>query len=150
MGTEDRDPGHFSDKLRIPPALTFDDVLLRPAGSTVEPDEADLSTRVSRSVDLQAPILTAAMDTVTESEMAIAIARRGGLGVIHRNMSPAQTQAEVERVKRADELIIRDVVTASPDQTIGEVDEMMDDEGVSGAPVVDDRDAFDLVLEHQL
>ncbi|MEF8783131.1 MAG: IMP dehydrogenase [Haloarculaceae archaeon] len=130
----------FSEKLRVPEALTFDDVLLRPKESSVEPDEADTSTRVSKSVGLNVPVLSAAMDTVTESEMAIEIARHGGLGVLHRNMTTDQMVAEVERVKRADELIIRDVVTASPDQTVREVDEMMSREGVSGAPVVDDDD----------
>jgi IMP dehydrogenase len=128
----------FSEKLRVPEALTFDDVLLRPKESRVEPDDADTTTRVSTSVELTVPVLSAAMDTVTESELAIAMARRGGLGVLHRNMDIEAVVREVERVKRADELIIREVVTASPDQTVQKVDEMMDDEGVSGAPVVDD------------
>jgi len=130
----------FSEKLRVPEALTFDDVLLRPKESSVEPDEADTATRVSRSVALGIPVLSAAMDTVTESEMAIAMARHGGLGVLHRNMTVDGMVAEVERVKRADELIIRDVVTAAPDQTVREVDTMMGREGVSGAPVVDADD----------
>jgi IMP dehydrogenase len=136
------DAGPFSEKLRVPEALTFDDVLLRPMESRVEPDEADLSTRVTTSVELIIPVLSAAMDTVTESEMAVAMARRGGLGVLHRNMTVEETVVEVERVKRADELVIErdDVVTASPDQTVREVDEMMGRAGVSGAPVVDDGD----------
>ena len=132
----DREP--FSEKLRVPESLTFDDVLLRPKESHVEPDAADTATHVSRNVELQVPVLSAAMDTVTESEMAIAMAREGGLGVLHRNLSVVDMVAEIERVKRADELIIRDVVTASPDQTVREVDEMMGEAGVSGAPVVDD------------
>ena len=134
--------GPFTEKLRVPEALTFDDVLLRPMESRVEPDEADLSTRVSRNVELTTPVLSAAMDTVTESEMAVAMAREGGMGVLHRNMPVEATVEAVERVKRADELVIRreDVVTAAPDQTIAEVDEMMDREGVSGAPVVDEED----------
>jgi IMP dehydrogenase len=126
----------FSEKLRVEEALTFDDVLLRPKESHVEPDEADLTTRVSRSVELGVPVLSAAMDTVTESEMAIAMARHGGLGVLHRNTTVDEMVAEVECVKRADELIIRDVVTAEPEQTVPEVDRMMEKEGVSGAPVV--------------
>jgi IMP dehydrogenase len=132
----------FSEKLRVPEALTFDDVLLRPMESRVEPDEADLSTRVSTSVDLNVPILSAAMDTVTESEMAIGMAREGGLGVLHQNMDVEVMIQEIERVKRADELIIsrEDVVTADPDQTVNEVDAMMERAGVSGAPVVDDDD----------
>ncbi|MDT3435219.1 IMP dehydrogenase [Haloarcula sp. 1CSR25-25] len=128
----------FSEKLRVPEALTFDDVLLRPKESRVEPDEADTTTRVSKSVELTVPVVSAAMDTVTESDMAIAMARQGGIGVLHRNMNADQMATEIERVKRADELIIRDVVTASPTQTVREVDELMEREGVSGAPVVDD------------
>ena len=136
MVSDKADP--FSEKLRVPEALTFDDVLLRPKESRVEPDNADTATRVSTSVELTVPVLSAAMDTVTESELAIAMARRGGLGVLHRNMDVEEVVDEVERVKRADDLIIREVVTASPDQTVRAVDEMMDEEGVSGAPVVDE------------
>jgi len=128
----------FSEKLRVPEALTFDDVLLRPMESDVEPDEADTTTRVSTNVTLTVPVLSAAMDTVTESELSIAMARHGGLGVLHRNMDVDTMVAEIERVKQADELIIRDVVTASPEQTVREVDSMMGREGVSGAPVVDE------------
>ncbi|WP_136602396.1 IMP dehydrogenase [Salinigranum halophilum] len=139
---KDADPGLFSEKLRVPEALTFDDVLLRPMESRVEPDDADVSTRVSRNVTLNIPVLSAAMDTVTEAGMAIGMARNGGLGVLHRNMTVEETTAQVEAVKRADELFIRreDVVTASPTQTVREVDEMMERAGVSGAPVVDEDD----------
>ncbi|MFC6752241.1 IMP dehydrogenase [Halorubrum tibetense] len=137
----DSDP--FSSKLDVPEALTFDDVLLRPKESRVEPDDADLSSRVSRNVELTVPVLSAAMDTVTESDLAIAMAREGGLGVLHRNMTVEETAAEVERVKRAHELVIRreNVVTVSPDDTVREADRLMEREGVSGAPVVDDGDA---------
>jgi len=138
MANDVPDDGPFSEKLRVPEALTFDDVLLRPKESTVEPDEADLGTRVSRNVELNVPVLSAAMDTVTESDMAIAMARQGGLGVVHRNLDLDRMVEEIEQVKRADELIIRDVVTAEPGQTVREVDAMMEGEGVSGAPVVDD------------
>ncbi|MEF8809047.1 IMP dehydrogenase [Natronomonas sp.] len=130
----------FSEKLRVPEALTFDDVLLRPKESRVEPDAADMTTRVSTNVTLNIPVLSAAMDTVTEAELATEMARQGGIGVLHRNMTVEQMVEEVEEVKRADELIIRDVVTAAPDQTVREVDSMMEREGVSGAPVVDDED----------
>ncbi|QSG06574.1 IMP dehydrogenase [Halapricum desulfuricans] len=134
------DPQSFSAKLDVPEALTFDDVLLRPKESRVEPDEADMSTQVSKNVELQVPVLSAAMDTVTEGAMAIEMARQGGLGVLHQNMDIDRMVAEIERVKRADELVIRDVVTARPDQTVREVDAMMQEEGVSGAPVVDEND----------
>ncbi|MFC7226835.1 IMP dehydrogenase [Salinirubellus salinus] len=133
-----KDSRPFSRKLEVPEALTFDDVLLRPKESRVEPDDADTATRVSTNVTLNVPVLTAAMDTVTEADMAIAMAREGGIGVLHRNMDVEETARQVERVKRADELIIRDVVTASPEQTVRDVDEMMGREGVSGAPVVDE------------
>jgi IMP dehydrogenase len=135
-----KDSHPFSRKLEVPEALTFDDVLLRPMESRVEPDAAETATRVSKNVQLNVPIVTAAMDTVTEAGMAIAMAREGGLGVLHRNMRIEETVAQVERVKRADELIIRDVVTAAPDQTVREVDQMMGTEGVSGAPVVSEDD----------
>ncbi len=137
-----RGTGPFSEKLEVPTALTFDDVLLRPKRSSVEPDEADLSTRVTSSIELTLPILSAAMDTVTESEMAIAMARQGGLGVLHRNRDIDWTVEAIKRVKRADELVIdrEDVVTAQPDQTVREVDAMMEQENIGGAPVVDEED----------
>jgi len=91
------DSGRFSDKLAVPEALTFDDLLLRPKESRVEPDDADLTTRVSKNVELTVPVLSAAMDTVTESDLAIAMAREGGLGVLHRNMTVEETAAEIER-----------------------------------------------------
>ncbi|GAB6878468.1 IMP dehydrogenase [Halorubrum gandharaense] len=137
-----KDSGRFSAKLDVPEALTFDDVLLRPKESRVEPDDADLASRVSRNVSINLPVLSAAMDTVTESDLAIAMAREGGLGVLHRNMTVEETAAAVERVKRAHELVIRreDVVTVAPDDTVREADAKMEHEGVSGAPVVDDDD----------
>ena len=142
MANDSSTDGRFSEKLRVPEALTFDDVLLRPAESRVEPDEADVSTRVSANVEVEVPVLSAAMDTVTESDLAIAMAREGGLGVLHQNMDKETVVTEVERVKRADELVIgrENVVTADPDQTIDAVDEMMNRADVSGAPVVDDDD----------
>ena len=131
----------FSEKLRVPEALTFDDVLLRPNESTVEPDEADLTSNVSRSVEVTVPILSAAMDTVTEARMAIEMARQGGLGVIHRNMSIDRMVEQIGAVKSADELIIPfdSVVTVDPDQTVREADELMEREGIGGAPVINTR-----------
>ncbi|AXR77861.1 IMP dehydrogenase [Natrarchaeobaculum sulfurireducens] len=128
----------YSSKLQVPEALTFDDVLLRPKESRVEPDQADLTSRVSKSVEVSVPILSAAMDTVTESDMAIAMARHGGLGVLHRNMTIDEMVEEIDRVKSADELIIplEEVVTADPEMSVREVDDLMAREGVGGAPVV--------------
>ena len=142
MAKQSSSDGLFSEKLRVPEALTFDDVLLRPKESRVEPDAADVSTRVSKNVEVNLPILSAAMDTVTESELAIAMAREGGLGVLHRNMDTEEMAAEVGRIKRAHEMVIsrENVVTAKPEMTIDEVDRMMGIEGVSGAPVVDEDD----------
>jgi IMP dehydrogenase len=132
----DIDP--FSEKLQVPEALTFDDVLLKPKRSAVEPDEAETETQVSANVSLTVPILSAAMDTVTESGMAISMARHGGLGVLHRNMNLDQMVEEIERVKSADELIIPldDVVTVDPETSVREADNLMAREGVGGAPVI--------------
>ncbi|WP_338728828.1 IMP dehydrogenase [Haladaptatus sp. DJG-WS-42] len=130
----------FSQKLRVPEALTFDDVLLRPKESRVEPDDADVKTHVSKNVSINVPVLSAAMDTVTESDLATAMARQGGIGVLHRNMDVETMVEEINRVKAADDLIIREVVTASPDMTIRSVDQLMEQRGISGAPVVDDDD----------
>ncbi|MGZ0745708.1 IMP dehydrogenase [Haloparvum sp. AD34] len=142
MAKQSSSDGPFSEKLRVPEALTFDDVLLRPKESRVEPDAADVSSRVSKNVEVNLPVLSAAMDTVTESELAIAMAREGGLGVLHRNMDTEEMVAEVGRIKRAHEMVIsrENVVTAEPEMTIEEVDRMMQVEGVSGAPVVDEDD----------
>jgi len=128
----------YSSKLQVPEALTFDDVLLRPKESRVEPDDADLTSNVSKNVEVSVPILSAAMDTVTESGMAIAMARHGGLGVLHRNMNIDEMVEEIGRVKSADELIIPldSVVTADPEMSVREVDERMARQGVGGAPVV--------------
>ena len=140
MAKDAPEAGFFTSKLEAPEALTFDDLLLRPQESRVEPDQADLTSNVSTSVELSVPVCSAAMDTVTEAEMAIAMARNGGLGVIHRNMSVEETVEEIEQVKGADELIIprESVVTAGPEMSVREVDELMASEGVGGAPVVDE------------
>ncbi|MBU2617313.1 MAG: IMP dehydrogenase, partial [Euryarchaeota archaeon] len=98
--------------------ITFDDVLLLPNESRVEPDQADVTSKVSREVSLNIPIVSAAMDTVTEANMAIAMAREGGIGVIHRNTSKEQQVNEVHEVKRADELLVREVVTVTPDCSV--------------------------------
>ncbi|MFP4174592.1 MAG: IMP dehydrogenase [Halobacteriales archaeon] len=128
----------YRDKLDCETALTFDDVLLRPSESSVEPNEADVQTRVSANLDLNIPVVSAAMDTVTEASMATAMARNGGLGVIHRNMSAESQAAQIRKVKEADRLVTRDVVTASPDDTVDDAVSLMERENVSGLPVVDE------------
>ena len=119
----------------IPDALTFDDVLLLPGRSTVLPTEVDTTTNFSRKVKLNVPLASAAMDTVTESRLAIAIARQGGIGIVHRSM-PAEKQAEeVDRVKRSESGMIVDPVTISPDITIRQALEIMNKYKISGLPV---------------
>jgi IMP dehydrogenase len=118
-------------------ALTFDDVLLVPARSNVVPSQVDVRSRFSRRVPLQVPIVSAAMDTVTESEMAIAIARLGGLGIIHKNLAPAEQSIQVNRVKRSVNGVIADPVTLPPDAPIPRARELMEVHGISGIPIVD-------------
>lgn len=124
-------------KLDIPLALTFDDVLLVPEESYVEPSEADTRSRLTRNIDLNIPILSSAMDTVTEARMAIALAREGSIGVIHRNMSAEREVEEIRLVKQAEDIIEREVVTVQSDSTVGEVDRMMRYHDIGGVPVMD-------------
>ena len=105
----------------IQKALTFDDVLLVPAHSTVLPREVSLSTRLTRTIQLNIPLLSAAMDTVTESRLAIALAQEGGIGIIHKNMSPALQAAEVAKAKRFESGVVKEPITVSPDDFAPEV-----------------------------
>jgi IMP dehydrogenase len=115
--------------------LTFDDVLLQPAHSTVTPAEADTTTRLTPKIELKIPLLSSAMDTVTESHMAIALAQQGGIGVIHRNMSIDRQAEEVDRVKRSESGMIVDPVTIEPERKISEALELMSHYRISGVPV---------------
>lgn len=117
--------------------LTFDDVLLVPAYSEVLPREVNLAGQFSRHIHLNIPVVSAAMDTVTESTMAISLAREGGIGVIHKNMSIAEQAAEVRRVKRAENGMICDPITILKEQTVGDALQMMCDNHIGGIPVVD-------------
>ncbi len=123
----------------VPLALTFDDVLLLPAHSKVHPAETDLRTKLADGISLNVPILSAAMDTVTESRLAIAMAQNGGLGVIHKNLDIAEQAAEVDKVKRSESGMIVDPVTCRPDQKISEALQVMANFRISGVPVVDER-----------
>jgi len=128
----------FSAKLRgMEAALTFQDVIMVPGLSNVEPSDVNIRTKVSKNYSLNIPFVSSPMDTVTESEMAIAMAREGGLGVIHRNCSIEAEVEMVKKVKRAEALIIRDVVTVGPEQTVVEALELMRAHDISGLPVVD-------------
>jgi IMP dehydrogenase len=119
--------------------LTFDDVLLVPARSAVLPREVNISTRLTNEIKLNVPLISAAMDTVTESEMAIAIAREGGIGILHKNMSIEAQCSEVDKVKRSESGMIRDPITLTADKTIGEALELMKKYRISGIPVVDNK-----------
>ena len=117
--------------------LTFDDVLLVPRKSSVLPKEVEVATRLTRKLQLNIPLVSAAMDTVTEAEMAIAIAREGGIGIIHKNMTIDEQASEVDRVKRSESGIIQQPITLSPDQTIDQAVQLMREFSISGLPVVD-------------
>ncbi len=122
----------------IKEALTFDDVLLVPNYSEVLPTQVDVKTKLTKRITLNIPIMSAAMDTVTESELAIAIAREGGIGIIHKNMSIEEQAEEVDRVKRSESGMIVKPVTVSPEQTIAEAEKLMRKYKISGLPVTDE------------
>jgi IMP dehydrogenase len=115
--------------------LTFDDVLLEPARSEVVPAEADTKTMLTRGIGLNIPIVSSAMDTVTESHLAIALAQQGGIGIMHRNMPIDRQAEEVDRVKRSESGMIVDPITISPDKKIADALEMMKRYRISGIPV---------------
>ncbi|WP_185982732.1 IMP dehydrogenase [Aureimonas mangrovi] len=118
-------------------ALTFDDVLLQPGHSEVMPGQVDVRTRITRTIDLNIPILSAAMDTVTESRLAIAMAQAGGIGVIHRNLTPEQQAEEVRQVKKFESGMVVNPVTIGPDATLGDARALMSYHRISGIPVVE-------------
>jgi IMP dehydrogenase len=121
----------------VPLGLTFDDVLLQPGESDVVPSRVNTVTRLTRNVELTIPLLSAAMDTVTEARMAIAMAREGGIGVLHRNLSAEDQAAQVDLVKRSESGMITNPITCSPDDTLGQVDALCAKYRISGVPVVD-------------
>ena len=125
----------MKDKI-VMDGLTFDDVLLIPAKSNVLPKEVNLRTRLTKSMTINIPILSAAMDTVTESRLAIAVAREGGIGIIHKNLSPEQQAAEVDRVKRSESGMISNPVSLPPDKTIRDALNLMTEYHISGIPIV--------------
>ena len=128
----------FLEKFKsIHVALTFRDVFLLPGRAEVEPSEVDVRTRVTKTHNLNIPFVSSPMDTVTESDMAIAVARHGGLGVVHRNCSIDEEVEMAKRVKRAEALIIRDVITVTPDDTVGQALALMEKHNISGLPVVE-------------
>lgn len=131
-------------------ALTFDDVLLCPGYSNILPRDVALTTSVTRGIQLNIPLVSAAMDTVTESNLAIALAQEGGIGVIHKNMSPDEQAREVRRVKKFASGIVTDPITVSPDQTIREVIELTRAKGISGMPVVEHGNTVGIVTHRDI
>ncbi len=131
-------------------ALTFDDVLLVPAFSEVLPREVDLTARLTREITLNIPLLSAAMDTVTESRLAIALAQEGGVGIIHKNMSPEAQARQVRLVKKHESGVVKDPLTVSPDTTIQKVLDMTRHYKISGLPVVDGEDLVGIVTSRDM
>ena len=131
-------------------ALTFDDVLLVPAYSKVLPRDTSLATRLSRNITLNLPLVSAAMDTVTEARLAIAIAQEGGIGIVHKNLSPMQQAAEVARVKRYESGLLKDPITISPGVPVRHVMELSKQHGISGFPVVEDGRVVGIVTNRDL
>jgi len=131
-------------------ALTFDDVLLVPAHSTVLPKDVNLSTKLTRDINLNIPIISAAMDTVTEHRLAIALAQEGGIGIIHKNMTVEEQARQVRMVKKFESGVIKDPITVVPTMTIGELIQLTRSEGISGVPVVDGEDLIGIVTSRDM
>jgi len=134
----------------VPEALTFDDVLLLPARSDVIPAEANTQTQITRNIRLNIPVLSAAMDTVTESHMAIALAQQGGLGIIHRNLTVEQQAEEVDKVKRSESGMIVDPVTMSPDDKVSDALEVMRKYKISGVPITKNKKLVGILTNRDL
>jgi len=135
---------------RIPEALTFDDVLLVPQRSEVLPSEVDVSTRLTRSIVLKVPVVSAAMDTVTEAPLAIAMAQEGGIGIIHKNMSVTAQASEVDKVKRSESGMIVDPVTVAPDARVADALDLMSKYRISGVPVTVGRKLVGILTNRDL
>jgi IMP dehydrogenase len=131
-------------------ALTFDDVLLVPAYSQVLPRDTSLATRLTRNIALNLPLVSAAMDTVTESRLAIAIAQEGGVGIVHKNLTPQQQAAEVARVKRYESGLLRDPITVTPEMSVRQVMALSQQHGVSGFPVLQGKQVVGIVTNRDL
>ena len=123
--------------MKVREAITFDDVLLEPSESSVLPSETNLKTKITKDIELNIPLASAAMDTVTESQMAIAMAQAGGIGVIHRNLDIEQQIIEVNKVKKYESGMVVNPLTISPDSTLKNALELMEENRISGIPVTD-------------
>jgi len=131
-------------------ALTFDDVLLTPRHSTVLPREINLQTRLTRKLSLNIPLISAAMDTVTESRLAIALAQEGGIGIVHKNLSVDAQAEEVSRVKKFESGVVTEPITITPDMTIQQVHDLTAQHGISGLPVVQGQQLLGIVTRRDI
>lgn len=134
----------------IQKALTFDDVLLVPAFSNVLPRDTSLKTRLTRNISLNMPLVSAAMDTVTEGRLAIAMAQQGGMGIVHKNLTPAEQAREVAKVKRFESGVLRDPITIPPDMLVSDVIALTRQHGISGFPVVEGAQLVGIVTNRDL
>ncbi len=130
-------------------AITFDDILLVPAKSKVLPRDVNVQTKLTKNISLNIPIISAAMDTVTESELAIAMAREGGIGILHKNMSIEKQASEVDRVKRSESGMIQHPITLKADQTVGEANRLMERYQISGFPIINDKNELIGILTNR-
>src|SRR5262245_48365041 len=131
-------------------ALTFDDVLLIPAHSSVLPRDVSLATQLTRTITLNIPLLSAAMDTVTEARLAIALAQEGGIGIEHKNLKPAEQAAEVAKVKRYESGVLKDPITIPPTMSVRDVITLTRTHGFSGLPVVEGKRVVGIVTNRDL
>jgi IMP dehydrogenase len=131
-------------------ALTFDDVLLQPGYSSVLPHEVDLSTQLTRGIRLNIPLVSAAMDTVTEARLAIALAQEGGIGIIHKNMSVEEQAREVRKVKKFESGIVRDPITINAEATVNELINLTSEHNISGVPVLSGDDLVGIVTSRDV
>ena len=139
----------YTDRI-VGEAITFDDVLLLPAMSDFVPGQADTATQLTRNIQINIPIVSAAMDTVTESALAIALAQEGGIGIIHKNLSIAAQKREVAKVKRSENGVILDPVTLSPTEPVRRARELMSEHNVSGIPIVNGRKLVGILTRRDL
>ena len=131
-------------------ALTFDDVLLEPAHSNVVPREVSLATQLTKNITLNIPLVSAAMDTVTEANLAIALAEQGGIGIIHKNMSPESQADHVKKVKRFESGVVNDPITINPNMSVDEVIQITRKHKISGLPVIDNNKVVGIVTNRDL
>ena len=149
MATINNHSGHKISKQFFGEGLTFDDVLLMPAYSQILPRDVDISTNLTKTIRLNVPMLSAAMDTVTEAQLAIALARQGGMGILHKNMSIEQQAEQVRRVKRSENGLILDPITLRPDASIGEAIRLMRENKIGGIPIVDAQERLVGILTNR-